>query len=251
MKKLLLAVLLTGLSASAFARVAYVSGADEPWNYGGTTNLTAMELAFGADGYDRLTFADAFSGIASGYDFVYVDGGAQHSEAFQTFVGDNRSALEDYVSTGGRLFLNSAIWGGSTNFDLGFGASNIAGASNSAVAVDVNHPVFDANTGYAWEGGSFSHNYVTGDGFSSIINDGEGRSVFAERQYGNGLILVGGMTTANFQTPTDAALALRVNEFTYAANAPVPEPEEYALMLLGLGLVSLAVRRSKKAEIAA
>lgn len=198
--------------------VAYISGTSEPWSV--PSNIEDMNQAFGTDGWDRLNFDTAVSsGIftPNKYKFLFVDGGDGQTAPFESFVNTNRSQLESWVSTGGSLFLNAARWG-SGNFNLGFGATLISGASATGNAALPGHAIFNgphAPTGSSWTGNGFSHDYVMGTGFTTLVTDSSNRPVLMEKDVGTGQVMLGGMTSSYFHSPKPNASYLRSNIFVY------------------------------------
>jgi len=236
------------------APVAYISGGAEPWNQPGGVN--GMNDVFGAGNWDRLDFGNAVgNGIFDGgYDYLYIDGGDGQTGGWEGFINSYRSDLETYVSNGGNLFLNAARWGGTNNFDLGFGANLVFGTSNGGHAADGTDEVFNGPygaTGEDFTGSYFSHDYITGTGLNDIILDDLNRTILADMDYGSGHVMFGGLTLAFFGehgawSPTSGIL--RNNILDYGNNpgtAPVPEPS--TIILLGSGLAGLAFWRRRQA----
>lgn len=247
----LLAVTL--ISAAKAASIAYVSGAGEPWGIGAGdpgSLPAAMDSAFGAGNWDRKDFSDGVSLLSGSYDFLYFDGGDGQTLGFEAYIDANRAALEAFVAGGGRLFLNAARWDDYNDFNLGFGATMHSGGSSSATAA-IAHAIFDATTGTSWTGSSFSHDYITGAGLTTLILDDQSRSVLVERTWGSGYVMLGTQTSPYFinyfQANQDESYALRKNELQYAAGAlSVPDSGSSAALLLvaGAGLLAIARRRS-------
>jgi hypothetical protein len=237
MKKLL--VLTVGLAAwlapaparadDDLHRVYYLrSNAAPPWDV--TNNEKDMDDVFGTNDwrnrtYETATLSRLFSPSTK---FIFMEGGDNNAIVFQNFLSANSSAIASWVSQGGRLFLNAAPnQGGSIN--MGFGVTlnidpdNYTTGSDNGFAVDVNHPIFADHlqpVGTTFSGGdAFSHGYLTGNGLSPILQDDQGRPVLVEFRYGNGLVLVGGMTMDIFQSPWPNTHNLRTNTIWYAATA--------------------------------
>jgi uncharacterized repeat protein (TIGR01451 family) len=195
--------------------------AGAPW--GTTANEEAMNRVFGVDNWQDLRFETAqplalFSGATR---FIFMDGSDSGALAMQAFLATNRTALEAWVSTGGRLFLNAAPGQGG-DIDFGFGVTlHYPDVSDAATASDPAHRIFAEPflpTGLSWTGTSFAHATVGGAGLASIIvGVGNGSPILGEKQHGNGLVLFGGMTTHNFHSPQPEAANLRANILHYAA----------------------------------
>jgi hypothetical protein len=223
------------------ASIGYITN-NNPW--GNITNDAAMNTAFGSGNWDRFTFSSAVSsGILSGstYKTLFFEGSDSNGQAFTEFLNNNRNTLESWVTNGGSLFLNAARNNGYGALNLGFGVSLLSlNYSNTATAVNPNHLIFqgpNGATGASFSGNYFAHDTVIGSGLTSLINGSSG-SVLAEKDYGFGHVLIGGMTTVNFHSPQPQATSLRANILSYAASKsnqasqPVPEP----LTILGSGL---------------
>ncbi|PZD71438.1 hypothetical protein C1752_06383 [Acaryochloris thomasi RCC1774] len=262
--------------AANAASIGYITGTSEagggagnPWD--NAQNDQALNVAFGEGNWDKLSFGNAVQdGIftPSTYQVLYVDGGDSLGGEFRGFLDENRGSLESWVADGGSLFLNAARNTSPAPIDLGFGATLINDAfSDTAAAVDPNHPIFNGPvglTGSSFSGFSFSHDYVTGTDIAPLINDSLGQAVLAEQRFDSGLVLFGGLTTTNFQNPKPEVIALRANILDYAAieaglnptPGPLPEvPEDPRMSLLPILLISGALlgrsyARSKNRAVA-
>jgi hypothetical protein len=247
MIRILSALLLFIVTMTAHAGYVYQSGSFNPW--GNTTNDAAMDGAFGAGQWSRGNAYDLNAILAS--DAAFIDGSDGNANELNSFLQSNRNSLENYVTNGGRLFINSAPNQGSS-FSLLFGATlNYDGSSFSGTA-SVNADgtaagllaggITDQYTG-SW----FSHASVTGNSLTSLI-DGQNGSILSYMLYGQGLVMFGGQTTTNFHSPLPGAERLLQNELTFLANdqvSQVPVPAAVWLFgsaLMGLGGVS---RRNK------
>jgi hypothetical protein len=226
---------------SANAAVGYISGQfGEPW--GVNNNIVAMDAAFGSGNWNHLNFANAIGNgaLTPAYDYLYLDGGDGTDTQFVNFVTANQTALEDWVADGGCLFLNAGTWGYPNPVSLGFGVTlNEAfdGGRNTASAVNAAHPIFNGPytpTGLAWTGTYFSHNDVTGAGLTPLIIDGFGRTILAEKDWGLGHAMFGGLTTDNFHSPSLEAANLKANILAYGADCAIPEPATGVLLALGI-----------------
>ena len=258
MKKFLLAAVATmALTASANAAgIVYVTG-NNPW--GNTTNDAAMDAAFGAGNWTKVTgFSDSV--FTAGHSFIFMDGGDSNGNAFSSYFNSTgAAAAQSYVTGGGRLFVNAAYNGGASSTNLGFGATSTYTAfSNSAQLTAAGITAgLDAGLGTtSFTGNFFSHNSVTGAGFTTLIT-GQAGGILAMGAFGSGSYMIGGETTVNFHQPggagpTGDSFKLRVNELKLAAkgmNGGVPEPAAWAMMLAGFGLVGSAMRRRTKVAV--
>jgi hypothetical protein len=143
---------------------------------------------------------------------------------------------------------------------LGFGGVMLNYDGSSFFSPDVDaanggHSIFNGpftpiTTEYS--GDFFGHATISGPGLSSlIVRDPEGDDVLAEKSFGLGHVVFGGMTTTNFHAPQPEADNLRANILAYASNVTVEAvPEPSSVILLSLGGISMligrAVRRRKQ-----
>jgi len=159
----------------------------------------------------------------SGYTFIFLEGSDSTAIELANYLNANRSAIENFVSNGGALLLNSAPnQGGNINFGFGGITLNHPTFNNNVVAANPSHPVFlgpYGATGSSFSGNYFSHAYVSGGGVSPIILDDPGRTrtILGEKAWGSGYLLVGGMTTNNWHAPQPGATTLRANIIAYTA----------------------------------
>lgn len=206
---------------------AYIRGSSRPWGVG--TNEDAMTTVFGpvGVGWDDLRMASGPGPFlpGSGYTFIFLEGSDGTADELNGYLTANRATIEDFVSNGGALLLNSAPNEGG-DIDFGFGGVTLLAAplynhaSGPAAAVDPAHPVFlgpHGTTGASFSGNFFSHAEVTGPaGFSPILTGTSG-IILGEMPWGGGFVLFGGMTTNNFHSPQPQATQLRANILAYTA----------------------------------
>jgi hypothetical protein len=186
-----------------------------------------MDRAF-ADGWDDLRMEDGAGPFLpeSGYKTIFLEGSDNTALELNAFLSDHRTTIENWVSAGGRLFLNAAPNQGG-NIDFGFGGATLnydrEAYSDSVVAADPEHAVFKGPflpIAAAYAGESFAHAYLTGGGLTPIIiaapsDDNAGVVVLGEKAFGKGRVLLGGMTLDYFHSPQPEAANLRANILRY------------------------------------
>lgn len=98
--------------------------------------------------------------------------------------------------------------------------------------------------GYGWTSDDPLHNSNVG-GAPDIFNDGGGLLTYVGTRWGGGGDPAGTFPLGNLNNPNN-------NNFFGAANMvfAIPEPEIYAMMLAGLGLMGFVARRRKQAAAA-
>ena len=194
----------------------------EPWFT--TNNTAAMNTAFGTEGVDwiRAFYETVDVGAAFGPDncFVFLEGSDGHANELETFLGANMATIETWVSNGGKLLLNAAPNEGD-GMSFGFGGTTLVydGGASTVSGVDPGHPIFNGPNlpcGTEFTGTGFSHARITGTGLTSvIIETGSSDITLAEKAWGSGNVMFGGMTTDNWHNPDPNAANLRANIFVY------------------------------------
>ncbi len=248
---LILAVVWAALPAAqalAVPQPAYISGAGEPYGLNG--NIEAMNAAFGAGNWQRLTFANAVGSGAftpGAFSMLYFDGSDGYDGDFTSFITANKSALETYVSGGGHVFLNAARQSGS-DLDLGFSVTLHYQQAPNGYAANLGHQIFNGPltpTGSSWSGFYFAQDEISGTGLGTLITNNFSNPVLAELSYGNGVVLFGGMTLSSYHSPQPEALNLRANILSYTNTYIVPEPATLQMGLM-LGFGGFGILRIRK-----
>ena len=212
--------------SDAEAAVAYVrSNVGQPW--GETVNEQAMDLVFGAGGWDDLRYetvnpATLFSGT---YTFIYLEGSDSNADELNAFFSANQTAAQNWVSAGGGLFMNAGPNEGG-NMNWGFGGILLTYPgfpTDPGMAADATHPIWNGpflpTSPAMFTGSSFAHAQVSGPGLVSLIIDSDGGSPhLGELAFGGGIAIFGGLTTSNFWTPAPESLNLRANIIAYASS---------------------------------
>lgn len=204
----------------ALASAYYVrSNTGSPW--GKTSFENDMDIVFGVGGWiaGRYETVDPDSLFSSANNFIYLEGGAASGPPMRDFIAVNKTKMEDWVSTGGTLFINSAPWYIST-MDLGFGVTlHYPDYTPTGVAVDPSHPIFNGPfgaTGTTFNGNYFGHSTLTGSGLTPlIVNNTNGKIVLAEKTHGRGIVFLGGITASEFHNPKPQVSYLQQNIRSY------------------------------------
>jgi hypothetical protein len=218
MKKLYV-FLLAALCLQMQSQVKYYinSSVGQPW--GQTTNSVSMDAAFGAgnwtqDYFETVNTAALFTPSVC---FIFMDGSDSNAGALSTFLGNNMTALQNWVAAGGKLLLNAAPNPPSTNINFGFGGVTlnypIYSPSGTAAAGMTAYPIFNGPVtpaGTSYSGNSYAHGTTTGGTLVTVM-DGSGGPVLTERFWGLGRVMFGGMTTTNFHMPSPNGGNLRSN----------------------------------------
>jgi MYXO-CTERM domain-containing protein len=209
--------------SEALAVPGYVrSTAGAPW--GSTSNEDAMNLVFGAGGWDDLRYETVDVGmlLSPVYTFLYLEGSDNNALELEAFLMANQATLEAWVDAGGTLFLNAAPnEGGVQNWGFGGITLNYSDSADAGTAVDPTHPIWNEPflpVALMFTGGSYAHASVSGPGLvPHIIDANGGNPNLGELDWGSGRIMVGGLTTSNFWDPLPESHNLRANIIAYLA----------------------------------
>ncbi len=192
---------------------AYITAASEPWVV--NDNIDAMNAVFGEGEWDSYQYSTADIETLTADDRVlFLEGGDGNAQEMEDFLNTdtNLSDLEDWVYDGGILFLNSAPNVGD-GMSYGFGSTQLVySEEQSSVSIADGFYTTICGSDFTplvqdYTGGSFSHAYVEGEGLTMLIygtDDVESEvMVLAEKVWGNGLVVFGGMTMPHFHSPSD------------------------------------------------
>ena len=207
----------------------FISGTDryyvhstvgDPWS--NTSNNTSMNSAFGVDWtlayFESLDPVAVFSVNTS---FVFLEGSDDNANELSSFLSANLPEIEAWVAGGGVLLINAAPNEGS-GMSFGFDATtlNYDGGSGSVTVTDLAHPVYlgpATPTASVMTGSNYTHATITGSGFTNILvhTSDASRVSLCEKDWGSGHVVMGGMTTWNFHSPSPQAENWRSNLFVY------------------------------------
>ena len=208
------------------------SAMGDPW--GVTTNQETMDQAFGPGGWTLSSFEAGVVGtiFAPTTSFVFMDGSDGHASELETFLIANLTAIEAWVNAGGRLLLNSAPnEGDDINFGFGGVLLNYTNVDLTithvleVTAVDLAFPALVGPllpTNPVMNGFYYGHALITGGGCTPILTEtGDlSRVVLAEKCWGSGRVMFGGMTCSFFHSPAPGAGNWRANLYTYLNDNP-------------------------------
>lgn len=208
---------------------------------------TAMNYVFGIGNWTALNYTNADPAIifTPSTQFVYIEGSDGNELEQTAYLAANLPAIEAWVAAGGRLLMNRAPNAGAATTPFGFsGVINHYTNPQNNVNVTLGHPAGTgpfSPSGYGpYVGGSFSHAYISGGNVMPIIT-GSGVNILAEKNWGDGLVLFGGYTTASFWSPAPNAQNLFQNFIDYAANSNQPPTTSYLWMPGGDTTMSVVV----------
>ncbi len=198
----------------------------EPWTWAPilNTNITEMDEVFGVDEWHSAYFddVDPIEAFGPSSCFIFLEGGDDHADELNAFLSDNISLIEDWVFAGGSLFLNAAPNEGG-NIDFGFGGVTLIYPSftNTGTGVDLTHPIFNGPytpVGSSWNGTYFGHSTIDGPDIIPLITNEVSDVVMAEKSWGAGKVIFGGMTVTSWHDPAPDAVNMRLNIMKYLAS---------------------------------
>jgi hypothetical protein len=218
---------LFAVNANAQCTKYYVQ-TSTPW--GMTYNQTAMNAEFGSGNWTQANFATSAATIfASTSCFVMLEGSDGNATALNNFLIANLTLIENWVASGGRLFINAAPnVGGNINYGFGGTLLNYGPSySSAASAANVNNPIFLGPflpTVTTWTG-SIGHAIVTGTGLTDVIYCNNGvpvnSKVLCNKTWGSGVVFFGGMVQPGFWGPVPQVNNIWNNIFHYVATYPL------------------------------
>jgi hypothetical protein len=231
--KLACIAVLAGVVTPAFAdggsSTPYVymrSDAAQPW--GQATNEDAMDNVFTAANWATLYYEDVDPNVllVSSTKFIFMEGGDSSYAAFAYFIQHYGTTLYTWIANGGRLVIMSApndpLVGATLvlpdnivlNSDPFYGSASSRGHSTEDTNPIYSHP---NSTSTTIDGDFVSHGYFTSaqSTIHSLMKNEFGEIILGLDRIGSGLMVFGGLTTDNFQTPQPDALALLENILTY------------------------------------
>ena len=195
----------------------------EPWYV--VSNDAHMDDVFGVgewttDFYETVDPAVLFG---TGTCFIYLEGSDSHADEMELFLNANMTAMQNWVASGGHLLINAAPNEGD-GMNLGFDDVHLdySWFTGNVEASDPGHPVWAGPftpTATSMTGGSYGHATVSGDDLTPILYDSfnPDKIVLAEKYWGAGIVIFGGMTMTDFHGPFTEAQNFRKNLISYLA----------------------------------
>ncbi len=218
------------------ANVVYLrSTVGKPW--GVSDYDAALTKVFGPTWQDlRYETVSPTALFTTTNKFIFMEGGADSGIPMGTFLTNNLPAVSNWVASGGSLFINCApYYSGSFPMYLGFGATATVGnATATGGATNTSNPIFVgpflpviAN----YTGASVGHSTIAGAGLTALVTNASGGGfVLAERKYGAGHLILGGVTSPSFWLPQPQGTNLVLNILAYAGNlAAIPPSTRVAI----------------------
>lgn len=222
LKLLPLITLFSFVSNNASAIAVYIQD-HNPW--GNTQNQTCMTQVFGAN-WTQYNYSVAAATVFNpSTTFVMMEGSENNDTYLQSFMTANQTTIENWVSSGGRLFVNAAPWNISMNW--GFSGTTLSYPSYSpsvTTSVPTNQiflgPYTPTATSYT--GSYFGHGTITGTGLTTLLyNPSNNLTVLCYKTWGNGVVFFGGCTQPNFWSPNPQGINLWQNIFAYVNTFPL------------------------------
>ncbi|MCB5186039.1 PEP-CTERM sorting domain-containing protein [Methylobacillus gramineus] len=255
---------------------ALVAAAVAVMSVSGAANA-ALTSGIAGDGGLVLTLLDRSSGASATFDLgfsysTFAAGGVDSasSASWSLTGGDYASAWNEFFSLAN---ANNVVWNVASTDNLGLNTtvgtkgfittyrdgatlptvrtnqiSTLATAFDKyvdAAAKTGNHGSVENGASVATSGSAYASTALLGDKINNV-----GPLATARLDNSQGVVqYVTGLGALGFETPVvyDATFNLSANGVLTYAVAAVPEPETYALLLAGLGLVGVAARRRKSA----
>lgn len=263
MKHLAIPALLAALLAQAPAVQAASAQASIDWS---SLTVTVYDLSGGSNA-PQLSWSSEY-GTASAYAVSYgpytSDGDSMYQSDWGTLLAVDAvvpKASSDASRSAGLLVAQAAAQTGThpssetSGYIANYGSGHAYNSGGFTVTgqglvmitlawtLSVQGAQFDYDdyaTAYVWIQGSFS------DG---LFNSGTAQSSYFDQSFVNGDATHHGTFAMSMYSngidPINGSLSASAGVGAYAVSQPVPEPETYALMLAGLGLVGWRARRRR------
>lgn len=217
--------LLVLLSFNATSSPYYVVNTN-PWNQ--AFNDSAMNHLYGPGNWTLANYSTPANTIfAATTPFVMLEGSDGNANALNSFLSANQTTIENWVTAGGRLFINAAPNQGG-NINLGFGGTTLVYPNYyvSGGAINPNDSIFIGPftpVAMSYTGNYLGHAYITGTGLDSLMHgDSTTELVLAKKNWGAGTVFFGGLTQPNWWSPMLEGENLWYNIFNAAETPTTP-----------------------------
>ena len=223
----------------------------------------AALMAVAVESQAALTFYGSNATFAAATTALAVDAYTDFFTALSVPFTPGPNIISPLTRTIGSFSYTATANGGFTIFDFGLDPELLARSSAATMVFNGFTGAPSAIGGNFWGNDSainqtLSTNFVlevsdSNGGTLSVIVGGNGFSNFVGFTTDSGSIT---SLSIAAQLPNTAQARVTVDNFTLGANAallppaPIPEPETYAMMLAGLGLMGFVARRRKQKEAA-
>lgn len=198
-----------------FASPYYVVDTN-PW--GQTWNITAMNDMYGIGNWTQSNYSgNAVTIFSPTTPFVMLEGSENNAIALANFLTAHHTLIENWVSAGGRLFINAAPnQGGDINF--GFNGTVLhyipTFYSSNATAFALNDTIFHGPylpVANAYTATYTAHGYITGNSIDTLMVGDSSRVILAARHWGSGTVYFAAFTQPVYWTPYPQILNLWFN----------------------------------------
>lgn len=187
-----------------------------PW--GQTCNITAMNNVYGVGNWTQSNYAgNAVTIFSPTTHFVMLEGSENNATALADFLTAHHTLIENWVSAGGRLFINAAPNQGS-DIDFGFNGTVLhyipTFYSSNATAFALNDTIFHGPylpVANAYTATYTAHGYITGNSIDTLVVGDSSRVILAAQNWGSGTVYFGAFTQPVYWTPYVQTLNLWYN----------------------------------------
>jgi hypothetical protein len=229
-------ILFTIINSSLFAQSGKYYLVDiNPWGQTNTDN--ALNTVFGTNAWTKSDYStiSATTIFSASNSFVMIEGG-DGNQNFPTYMSTNQSTIENWVASGGELFIKVAPNYGS-NIPIGFLSTIIIYPNFSANVSLTTEGINTIGAGPSlpmattFTGGSYAHatisgtaytNLITsngGGGFMGLTSSSSGESVLSYKRFGSGKVTISTMTDPNFIDPKPQSQNLLINTISFASSS--------------------------------
>lgn len=195
-----------------------------------TTNEVIMNTVF-EENWQQEYFetADINQVFSDSSCLVFLDGSFDHNQPLEDLLESHQQAIENWVASGGKLFINCAIEL-SHNFyvSLGFDETYLTFYQVSHARLNAGHPLLEGPhqpleadlTGFY-----YSNSVIVGNDLSIVVFETDDEwsfnapvlhlPILAEKEWGDGKVLFGGLTPSQLVAPMETSMNLRANALAY------------------------------------